>query len=327
MKFHFNKYERVAGLFVIIAVVGFVASMLSVAIKQGWFDAKIEFVTSFESADGVHPGTLVQIAGLKAGSVESVELTTDNKIIVHFYVLEKYENKVRNDSVASLMRPFVIGERVLDVSPGTASAEALAVGSHVPSVESTDLITMMSGRQIGVYLSSMTDMLGNLRNLAEAFLNKERTASMIEMMDHIDPLIKNLTVMSVEVTKLSRQANKDERLGSVLAQLAVTTKELNGLLPQIHERAPKMADDMSTLVTNLAELTTEFKVVIPAITTIAPDLPRVSKRAVEALDEAVILMKAMEKSFLVRSNVKEVREQEQAESQEKQIDKRAPATK
>ena len=309
MKVHFNKIERTAGIFVLVAVLGFSISLLSVAIKQGWLNKKIEYTALFQTADGVRPGTVVQIAGLKAGSVDEVELTSENKIFVRFYVLEKFAEKVRQDSVASLIRPFVIGERVLDISPGSMGQQ-LAEKMQVKSMESTDLLTMMSGRQMGEYLSSMTEMMGNLRNLAEAFLSKQRTSSLVEIFDRLEPLVKNMNTMSLEVIKLSKQANKDERLGSALAEISKASRELNKMLPALANQAPQMAEDISTLVSNLAELTGEFKAVIPAINTIAPDLPRVSRRAVEALDEAVVTMKALQKSFLMRSNVEEVRDEE-----------------
>jgi phospholipid/cholesterol/gamma-HCH transport system substrate-binding protein len=312
MKLQFNKFERMAGIFVIVAVFGFFASLLSVAVKQGWFENKVFYTTVFQSAEGVHMGTSVQIAGLKAGSVDDVELTAENKIFIHFYVFAKFNDRIRTDSVTSLIRPFVIGERVLDVSPGSQSAEKLAANSKITSAESTDLITMMSGRELGESMAAMTEMLGNLKNLAQAFLNKDRTNSFLQMFDHIDPLIKNLNSMSVEVVKLSKTATKDDRLGQVLADLSVTTKQLNAMLPEFQQASPHVAKDMGTLLTNLTELTTEFRVLIPAVQAIAPELPRTSKRAVEALDEAVVLMKSMEKSFLVRGNVKEVREEEEA---------------
>lgn len=310
MKLKFNKFERVAGLFVLIAVVGFAVSMISVAVKQGWFESKIAFSTEFDNAEGVHPGTSVQIAGLKAGSVEEVELTAENKIFVRFYIFSKFEEKVRQDSVVGLIRPFVIGERVIDISAGSQATARVLAGAKLPSQESLDLMSLLSGRKLGTYLSSMSEMASNLHLLAKSFLDKDRTQALIGMFDRIDPLLKNLNTMSVEVIKMSKQMNKDERLGTVMSELAVTTKQLNVMLPEFSDRVPQLAKDMSSLVSNLNVLTQEFKVVIPAIAEIAPDLPRVSKRAVEALDEAVVLMKALEKSFLVKGNVEDVREEE-----------------
>jgi len=319
----FNKFERTAGLFVGVAVLGFIGSLFSVAARQGWFDRKIYYSTTFLNADGVHPGTSVQIAGLNAGNVEEVELNKDNHIQVSFYILGKFEGKVRSDSEAQLVRPFVIGERVLDLSMGSDMAGPLIAGSEIKSQETVDLMTVMSGRNLGTYLSTMGQMTESLKSLAEALLNKNRTQTFVSMFDRLDPLLKNLNTMSVEVIKLSRQATKDENLGVVMGQLAVTTKELNSLIPEMNNRAPQMAKDMSQLVSNLAVLTEQFKVVIPALAEVAPDLPHASRRAVEALDEAVVLIKAMERSFFVRGNAQDVRREEAAAARAK---KRMPAS-
>ena len=39
----FNKFERVAGLFVSAAFVGVVVSTAGIAIKKGWFASKVKF--------------------------------------------------------------------------------------------------------------------------------------------------------------------------------------------------------------------------------------------------------------------------------------------
>ena len=67
---------------------------------------------------------------------------------------------------------------------------------------------------------------------------------------------------------------------------------------------------MGQMVTNLNVLTAEMQKLAPAIAAIAPDLPKTSLKAVEALNETVVLLKALQKSFLLRGNVEEVCEQE-----------------
>jgi phospholipid/cholesterol/gamma-HCH transport system substrate-binding protein len=322
-KVKFNKFERIAGIFVLAAFFSGLLFLFSVAIKQGWFDSKVDFQTQFESADGIHVGTAVQMAGLKAGSVEQVDLISTNKIQVKFYVLSKFQDKIKKDSIVQLIRPFIIGERVLDITVGSETEEMLAAGSHMPSHEAIDLMTLMSGRQLGDYLASMSSMMGNLKNLAEAFLNKDRTEMMVKAFDRVEPLLMNLNVMSVEMIKLSKQVTKDENIGHVFREMAVTTQELNKMLPDLAERAPEMAKNVDSLIRNMALLTEEFKVLIPALKEVAPDLPAASRRALEALDEAVVLMKAMQRSFLVKSNADDIREEER---QEIKKGSRKPAT-
>lgn len=317
--FKFNKFERVAGFFVLAAIGGFVFAIGGVAVKQGWFEAKVDYRTIFQQADGVRPGTTVQLAGLKAGSVESVELLSDNRIQVKFYVLSKFSQRIREDSRAQLIRPFVIGDRILEISVGSTEVPILAAKQDVPSIETTDLMTLLSGKQLGSSLDMFAKMVENFKTVVEAFASPERTQAFIQMFDRVDPLLKNLNTMSIEVIRLSRQATKDDRLGETLAQLQVTTRELNSFLPQLAEQSPEFAKDVGQLVSNLSVLTEEFKVVLPALAAIAPELPQTSKRAVEALDEAVVLMKALQRSFFVKGNAEEVREEEQKRSQESRL--------
>lgn len=317
MRIKFNHYERVAGLFVLIAMFAMFASMVGVSIKQGWFDSKTKYSTLFDTAEGIHAGTEVQLAGLRAGSVTDVELTSDNKISVDFWVFSKFDSKIKKDSTVTLIRPFIIGERILDVAVGSEEAEKLPAKSVIASRESMDFMTLMSGRSLGTAMASMGEALNSMKFLAEAFLDKNRTEGLVKTFDKMQPLIENVNTMSLEVIKLSRQATKDERLGKMMTGMAEVTTELNGMLPQIRDRAPALARNMEQMIQNLALLTEQSKVLIPALAEVAPDLPRSSRRAVEALDEAVVLLKAMQKSFMIRGSAKEVRDEELAAEKKK----------
>lgn len=284
MKIKITYYERVAGLFVLFAILGCMIAAASVAIKQGWFEDKIYFQTYFENADGLHEGTVVQMAGLRAGSVSEVQLEADNKIRVVFYVLGKFRDKVKKDSVAQLIRPFVIGDRMLDITVGSPNINMLQAGETLPSNEATDIMSILSGKKLGNYMAQTAQMLENLKVVMEAFLSKDRTEAMIKIFDKLNPLIENMNTMSVEVTKLSKQATEKNNMQAVMANVALLTAELNKTIPQLNAAMKEMG----------------------------PELPKTARRAVEALDEATVLIKAMQKSMLLRSNVEAVRAEEKA---------------
>ncbi len=303
----FNKYERVAGLFVLCALLGVAITAVSVAIKQGWFETKVYYSTVFENADGVHQGTLVQMAGLRAGAVENVELEANNKIHVTFYVLGKFQNRIRQDSGIQLIRPFIIGERVIDVSVGGEQSPVLAANSFVKSTETTDFMTLMSGKNLNAYLGKLGGILENMQMLVEAFADKKRAESIVRIFDRMDPLVKNLNTMSVEVIKLSKQATHDDGVQKLVGNLAETTNEINKILPELNEENPNLAKDLSVMTQNLAVMT---KALGPAVKAVEPELPGASVRLVEALNETVVVLKAMQKSFFMKSNVREVQDEE-----------------
>lgn len=306
-KVKFNKYERVAGLFVMCAIFGVAVTALSVAVKQGWFETKVHYSTVFENADGIHQGTLVQMAGLRAGAVEEVELEASNQIRVRFYVLGKFQPRIRQDSGIQLIRPFLIGERVIDVSVGSEQSPVLAANSFVKSIEATDFMTLMSGKNLNAYLGKLGGILENMQLLVEAFADKKRGESIVRIFDRMDPLVKNLNTMSVEVIKLSKQATHDDGVQKLIGNLATTTSEINKILPDLNDENPHLARDLAVMTQNLAVMT---KALGPAVKAVEPELPGASLRLVEALNETVVVLKAMQKSFFMKSNVREVQDEE-----------------
>ena len=254
MRIKFNHMERIAGLFIIGSIAGSVLIAVAVAVKQGWFETKTYYSTLFENADGVHQGTIVQMSGLKAGAVESVELLSDNHIKVEFYLSGKFAERLHEDSEAQLLRPFVIGERVLDISVGNSMGKVLPRGSVVTSRESVDLLTLMSGRNLSAYLAQVSQVIENLRSLAEAFTSKSRTEAMVRIFDRLDPMIKNLNTMSLDVIKLAHQATDEERLGKVLAQVQITTSEINRILPQMNSSNPNLGEQIGMLTSSVSKL-------------------------------------------------------------------------
>ncbi len=290
MKIRFNKYEKVAGLFVGVAILASVVGLLGVAIKNGWLESKVQYATEIESADGVHAGTAVQISGLRVGAVTSVTLESNDRVRINFEVMEKFASKIRKDSSVQMYRPFILADKVLDVSVGSDSAEFLEPGSVLAAHSGTDIMDVLSGRKMGQMISSFDNLAGSLKIMGEAFSNPERTKNLVQVLDKVNPLVSNLNSMSLEITKIATVANK--------------------AMPAFQKEVPDVGNQLGQIVKNLNVLTTEFQKLTPAIAVIAPELPRTSRRAVEALDETVVLLKAMQKSFLLRGKVDEVRQEE-----------------
>lgn len=310
MMIKFNKFERVAGVFVLAAIIGSLTATIGIAIQKGWFTSKVEYKTILQSADGVHSGTLVQIAGLRAGSVNSVELISANEVLVKFEVFEKFKLRIRKDSEVLVIRPFVIGEKVFEITVGAEESEMLSPGSVIQARAGFDLMDLFSGKKLGPFLGTLEALVGNLQILVKAFADEKRMQSVVEMFDRMTPLINNMNNMSMRVVSLTDALMEKKKLVKVVDNVAVLTSELNKIVPQLNENSPDLGRQISSLVSNLSELTQEFKKLTPAIGVVAPELPRVSQRAIEGLDELVITLKALQKSFLLRGNVQDVKEEE-----------------
>ena len=321
----FNKYERVAGLFVLGAVGGAIFALFGMAMQRGWFDAKTELETSLKSADGVRVGTSVIMAGLRAGSVTRIELQRDNEIRVSFEIADKFLSRVRDDSVARVVRPFVIGEKVLELTVGAETSAAVVAGQKIQSEPTADLMDLISGRTLAPYLASLGKMMENLRFVAEALLAPERSRQIVKIFDELAPLLRNSNSLLRETNAIVSQVNKKQQLVTMISGLAEMTAELRRALPAARAQAPELARDLSKIARNMAVMSDELQKALPLMRDAVPELPRASRRALEALDETVVTLKALQKSFLLRGNAREVREEEALADRRREAQERKPA--
>lgn len=333
MKVKFNKFERVAGVFVLAAIGSGVIVLAMIAVKQGWFESKVRYKTTLTNADGVRVGTAVQMAGLRAGSVVEVDLRGNNVVHVVFEVSQKYHELVREDSVVRMVRPFVISEKVVDVSVGDAQAPSAKPDSELKSEPTTDIMDLVSGKSMAAQLGAITKMMENLRMVGEAILSPERAKDMVAIFDEMRPMVHNLAGITKQIAEVMKESNRDKKLVRMVGDLSNITSELNKMLPLVNQvlpgmlkDSPQLAADLAKISANLAVMTDEVSAALPQVkktmADIGPEVPRATRRAMEALDETVVTLKALQKSFILQGKVNDVRAEE-AEREKS----RAPANK
>lgn len=306
MKVQFNRMERMAGLFVLTAVGAFLGFIILVAIKQGWFSARHTFRTTFAHGDGLHSGTQVQIAGLKAGRIDDVYLSDDNIIEVVLSVRGQFKTRIRQDSLARVVRPFVIGDKVVQITVGSANSPMVKDGNYITSEETMDIMDLIGGGKLGPYLETIDSLLGNLKFVAEAFADPKRSKLLIGMFDEMLPTM-------LHIQNVSEQMTKYKRLGKVMKNMSQLTIDVNKMLPAMTsfaERLPRMGELGEKTLAELSTLTSEMNKVLPVLAEIAPQLPAATQKSVRAMEEALIVLRAMQKSFLLSGAVEDVLEED-----------------
>lgn len=311
MKFQLTKFERTAGFFVMTAIAGFVAFTSFVAFKQGWFEPKNIYKTVFKQGEGLHSGTNVQIAGLRAGTVEDVVLTDDNKILVTLSVTREFSKKIKKDSVVRLIRPFIISDKVVDISPGEPSSALLKAGDVIASQDTVDIMDLLGGGHLGPYLETIDSVLKNVQVLITAFGEPKRSTALVGIFDEALPMMQDVREMAQQMTRHKNLAKTLQRTSDILPDIAEFSKRL----PEIGENSGKIMHDMEHLMA-------EMNKILPTLIQVAPQLPEASKKSVEAMKEAIIVLKAMQKSFFLKGAVQDMK----AEEEEKRK-QRLPAAK
>ncbi|MCJ8277562.1 MAG: MCE family protein [Bdellovibrionales bacterium] len=323
MKIKFNLFERVAGLFVLTAMGSAVALTIGMGIKKGWFEPKMKLKTYVKAADGIRSGTPVNFSGLQIGSVDSVDLKAGQGVEIQFRVRKRFAKQLHDDAVIRVVRPFIIGEKVLEIDTSEASGPLVKEGQTLMAQQAPDFLEFLGGNKLGNYMESLSSTMENLQKLAEAFLSNERSDKIIELFDEIFPLMEKMNSMASEVSTLSATLTEKKKMAKTIDQFLVLSRQMNKTLPMMSKDMPELSQNVLVLTKNLNQLTKDMNQIIPVIKEIAPDIPMTTQKAVKALDETVVTLKAMQKTFFLRSSVREVKEEQQAE--QKKEENRQPA--
>ena len=144
--------ELRVGVLVVATVTILIIFILSVSGGMPFFQHNSTYRTRFAAADGLKKGDEVRLAGKNVGKVDSVEFgavptSKDEKPIVVVVAVDSNEvkDRIRRDSQAVLAQQGFLGDRVIDITPGTKAAEPIQDGGEIPSADQQGLAQIFSG--------------------------------------------------------------------------------------------------------------------------------------------------------------------------------------
>ena len=237
-----SKTQLRVGLFVTfaLALIAFLAFV--VGAQQNLFTRKTEFVAIFETVDGLRPGSVVTVAGVNVGSIDSVEFMDDGRIEVRFSVVNDaaalsrgragatagtYEEGTSQVSIGS---KGMLGDKLMQITVGTRSLPLWDPEQPLPASTSGDLMTAASNAmaevqgtaenlrlatdpfrdqvfsrdvaRVAANVARITDMMADGNGAVQHLLTDEATAA------ELDATLGNLRATSDEFARTSRSIRR-----------------------------------------------------------------------------------------------------------------------
>jgi len=140
------------GILAVVTIAVLIIFILGVSGGIPFFQHNATYTVRFAAADGLKKGDEVRLAGKLVGKVDTVEFgavptSKDEKPIVITMVVDakEVEGRIRRDSQAVLAQQGFLGDRVIDITPGTRAAEPILDGGEIPSADQAGLSQIFSG--------------------------------------------------------------------------------------------------------------------------------------------------------------------------------------
>ncbi len=166
------------GSIILLAIIVLFVAIMKLNTAVGLFTKRYELVALLDNASGLRQGGSVTVAGQLAGTVKSIEFlpidedTTRNLRVV-FEIDEALKPQVRENSEAKLKTLGLLGDKILDINPGTPQFKELEEGDTItvaPSLDYEEVIAQAAGA-----VDDMVALTADLREITGGIVRGEGT--------------------------------------------------------------------------------------------------------------------------------------------------------
>jgi phospholipid/cholesterol/gamma-HCH transport system substrate-binding protein len=182
------------------------------------FSSRYEIITLVPSVVGLREGAPVTLAGQRIGQVAEIAFipvplkTGENNLRVTLAIAREVQEQVRSDSRAFLRTQGLLGDKFVDIAPGTSGAAILQPGDTVASGQTVDLEEFLTRAATALDAASL--IVEELHTMTEGIARGEGTVGAL-LRD--DELYGRMLATTTELQGTLRQINSaDGTLGRLL---------------------------------------------------------------------------------------------------------------
>lgn len=228
-----SRTKSRVGVIVFASLLLFAIVVVVVGGKTGFFFARASYFARFPNSLGLIAGNQVRLAGVTVGAVQGVDVPEKpgEDLVVRFDIERRYQHLVRSNSGVEIKTIGLLGDRYLEVTPGSPEKDLLPSGSQIRAIRGAELDKLLAGG---------SDLLENVTGVAKSL------RSILERVDKGQGFLGELTSdRSASGKELSRSLRQTL---DTTNQLLADVRDGKGLLGRvIHDE--KLSDDVSRELT------------------------------------------------------------------------------
>lgn len=154
------------GLFLVTGILIFVVTVYFIGKNKNLFGNTFLLKSQFKNVSGLKIGNNVRFSGINIGTVKNIDFVSDSSIVVVSIIESDVQKYIKTDAFATIGSDGLMGDKVLSISPGTASNEIVTDNSFIKSAKAIELDDLMKG------LKKSVDNAANITNELVVFTKK-----------------------------------------------------------------------------------------------------------------------------------------------------------
>jgi phospholipid/cholesterol/gamma-HCH transport system substrate-binding protein len=262
--------------------------------RQFLFARKNTYFIEFENVSNVTVGNPVQLNGVTVGKVEEIVLPedTDETVQVWITVDKRYEQRIRQDSLARIQTLGLLGDKYIAINSGSPETPMVEPGGQIAAAPATEIDELLASGgdvvdNLVVAANSLSNILSRMERgegllgalVAERGDGETLNATVTAILTDLRDVLADVKSGQGSLGRLLYDdgiANDLEGAIAELQRLATAVNEGDGLLPALLSDAA-LRDRFATSLGNLETTTAEAEKLIAELGSGEGLLPRLMK--------------------------------------------------
>ncbi len=218
--------ELKVGVFVVVGFLLLFGAIWSLGGEESFFDKTYTLHTSFSDVAGLRDGATVQVAGMSAGLVRNIRFSSkpeDKELHVDLVISQRYQDRIRKDSLATVATQGVLGDKYINLSVGTPTQPELKDGEWIQRKNPTDLFASLGG--------IAEDLGAAIRGPG----GKAAGKSIVEMLDAVRNVLKEVEEGKGLIHHLVYEESPGQKVDSLLTSLNQGGRSLERILKEVEK--------------------------------------------------------------------------------------------
>lgn len=233
--------EIKVGVFVLLgmSLIGFVVFLIGD--QRHLFSRSIYFTTSFNDVQGLAPGAPVRMNGINVGSVTQVQHAADlrdPRIHVRMWIVQSEAVRIRADSKANIANRGLLGDKLLEIVPGSAELPALPPDSHIEGENPQDFANLAS--QVTSIADKANAVLINVEKVSRSLADDQVQTDLRSSIHAMSTILTAVSEGDGYAHRLLTDPLEADRVSHAVANFEKTSNELAETSSEVRQIAVRI---------------------------------------------------------------------------------------
>jgi phospholipid/cholesterol/gamma-HCH transport system substrate-binding protein len=218
------------GIFVFATLVILTAAIFVLGSRTQYFQPQYTLKAVFSNVGYLLQGAGVYLAGVQVGRVAEIRFFEDlaaQKVLVVLKVARDYQERLRQDSVATITSSGLLGDKYIDITLGSESEPVLQDGMFIRSQEPADYsLLLRKGEEV---LENTMQITSSLASLANAYRTSQTPIAVTDLLTSLSNIAREIETGKGLIHTLIYDKGHEQIFVDIAATTAALRETMTGI--------------------------------------------------------------------------------------------------